>query len=257
MITKEQLKEISKKKKINEYTILREYLQLWFLSELYKEKFSENIFFKGGTAIHIVYGMDRFSEDLDFSVSDELTKFNKNISGFLRKLSKIENIDFKERRSILGKKFVLILNDKIIENKVFIDLDFSFREKVFKPESSIIKTDYPVIFTSFINHLSKEEIFAKKIRALLTREKGRDLYDLWFLLNKVTDLDLNLINKKISYYKKRVDFNEIIKAISKFDKKEFVKDLKPFVAINTRNDLEKIFDYIKAYLIKTFKELTR
>jgi len=45
MITKEQLKEISKKKKINEYTILREYIQLWFLSEPYKEKFSENIFF--------------------------------------------------------------------------------------------------------------------------------------------------------------------------------------------------------------------
>jgi predicted nucleotidyltransferase component of viral defense system len=86
MITKEQLKEISKKKKINEYTILREYIQLWFLSELYKEKFSENIFFKGGTVIHIIFGMDRFSEDLDFSINGEILKFNKNITDFLKKL---------------------------------------------------------------------------------------------------------------------------------------------------------------------------
>ena len=256
MITKEQLKEISKKKKINEYTILREYIQLWFLSELYKEKFSENIFFKGGTAIHIIFGMDRFSEDLDFSVNGEILKFNKNITDFLRKLSKIENIDFKEKRSISGKKFVLIVNDKVLENKVFIDLDFSFREKIFHPESSIIKTDYPVIFTSFVNHLSKEEIFAEKIRALLTRKKGRDLYDLWFLLNKGTQINQDLIIKKISFYKKKIDFNEIINHISNFDKKEFVKDLRPFVSINTRDNLEKIFDYIKDYLIKTFKEIT-
>lgn len=256
MITKEQLKEISKKKKINEYTILREYIQLWFLSELYKEKFSENIFFKGGTAIHIIFGMDRFSEDLDFSVNGEIVKFNKNITDFLRKLSKIENIDFKEKRSISGKKFVLIVNDKVLENKVFIDLDFSFREKIFYPESSIIKTDYPVIFTSFINHLSKEEIFAEKIRALLTTKKGRDLYDLWFLLNKGTQINHDLIIKKISFYKKKIDFNEIINHISNFDKKEFLKDLRPFVSINTRDNLEKIFDYIKDYLIKTFKEIT-
>jgi len=198
--------------------------------------------------------MDRFSEDLDFSVNEETLKFNKNITDFLKKLSKIENIDFKEKRSISGKKFVLIVNDKVLENKVFIDLDFFFREKIFYPESSIIKTDYPVIFTSFVNHLSKEEIFAEKIRALLTRKKGRDLYDLWFLLG--TQINHDLIIKKISFYKKKIDFNEIINHISNFDKREFVKDLRPFVSINTKDNLEKIFNYIKDYLIKTFKEIT-
>ena len=44
------------------------------------------------------------------------------------------------------------------------DLDFSFREKVFQPSKSTFDTVYPVIFTSFIYHLSSEEICAEKIR---------------------------------------------------------------------------------------------
>ena len=68
MITKEQIHFLAKKKKINEATVFREYLQLLFLSKLYTKKQSENIFFKGGTALHLIYKAPRFSEDLDFTV---------------------------------------------------------------------------------------------------------------------------------------------------------------------------------------------
>lgn len=48
--------------------IVREYFQHVFLSELYKLPEAEKMLFKGGTALRIVNGSPRFSEDLDFSI---------------------------------------------------------------------------------------------------------------------------------------------------------------------------------------------
>ena len=48
--------------------VVREYFQHIFLGELYKLPNSEKLLFKGGTALRIVYGSPRFSEDLDFSL---------------------------------------------------------------------------------------------------------------------------------------------------------------------------------------------
>jgi len=47
--------------------VFREYAQHLFLSSFYRKKGSENIFFKGGTALRFAYRSPRFSEDLDFS----------------------------------------------------------------------------------------------------------------------------------------------------------------------------------------------
>lgn len=250
MITKEQLSYFSKLKKINEYVILREYMQLWFLSEIYKWKPSENIFFKGGTALHLIFGMDRFSEDLDFSVNTvDDDNFEKNIEKFLTGLSELENVKFKKRRSVKGKRFTLILNRSLVDTEVFIDIDFSFREKIIKNENSIINTEYPVVFSSFVNHLSKEEILAEKIRALFMREKGRDLYDIWFLLSQGTKLNKEIIHKKLEYYDiKNYNSEDIIKRINIFNKKKFIIDLRPFTSLNNRDRLDNLFDYIINYL---------
>ena len=82
----------------------------------------------------------------------------------------------------------------------FINLDFSFREKVIRPQKSILNTPFPVLFTSYVFHLSKEELLAEKIRALLTRKKGRDLYDIWFLLTQGAVLEKELVENKVAYY---------------------------------------------------------
>ena len=43
---------------------------------------------------------------------------------------------------------------------------------------------------------------AEKVRAILTRNRARDIYDLWFLLRKGTRFDLSLINEKLRYYER-------------------------------------------------------
>jgi len=250
MITKEQVFEISKKKKINETVIFREYLQLLFLNKLYSYKKSENIFFKGGTALHLIYNAPRFSEDLDFTVQLKEKDFLTFIWKIFKEITKEESIEFKERKTITGKRFLLTAFPKVLPYKTFINLDFSFREKILEPQKSIIKTeDYPLIFTSYIYHLSKEEIFAEKIRAVMTRKKARDLYDLWYLLTIGVSLKADLVKEKLKYYKiLNLNKEQIFKKIENFGEKEFIIDLRPLVPLSEREKLGEFYQYLKEYL---------
>ena len=85
MITKQQISDLSKFYQIDGFTIIREYLQLVLLNYLYKNKEAEKIFFKGGTAIRLLFGSTRFSEDLDFSVADT----QENTLKLMKKLEKL------------------------------------------------------------------------------------------------------------------------------------------------------------------------
>jgi predicted nucleotidyltransferase component of viral defense system len=255
MITREQIKILAYKKRINETTIFREYLQLLFLSELYKRSESRKIFFKGGTALHLIFGAPRFSEDLDFTVELTEKKFTNFIADFFADLGKIADVKFKERKTIAGKRFLMKSAADILPHESFINLDFSFRERVLRPEKSIIKTDYPIIFTSFVYHLSKNEIFAEKIRALLTRKKGRDLYDLWFLLSSGAALDEKLVKEKLKYYgSDKIKKEALLKRVADFRESDFVLDLKPFVPIDEREKLRSFWHYVREYLSKSFSK---
>ena len=251
MLTINQVKELSKHLKINDSVIIREYVQQIFLKELYEEKYSRNIFFKGGTAIRLILGGTRFSEDLDFTVDGNIRDFNLFISKFFKKLEKLYGFNFKKRTTTVGEKYLLTVDSKTNDYKIYVNLDFSFREKVLVPAKEIISTDYPVIFTSFITYMDKEEILAEKIRAIMTRDKGRDIYDLWFLLNKNVPVTDNLVIEKLAYYNIR-DFSpdQLVAKIEKFSKEKFILDLRPFVPTNEREKLAYFFDYIISFLKK-------
>ncbi len=252
MITLEQIKKLTKEYKINESVIYREYLQLIFLSYLYNESFSKDIYFKGGTAIHLLFQAPRFSEDLDFTAEIGEKELETKIAKVFKIIEKSENISFKPKKSLAGKRFLLTGKYPFANFKVFINLDFSFREKVLDPQSSILETKYPVLFTSFIKHLSKKELLAEKIRAVLHRKKPRDIYDLWFL-SKDTLFDQKLLDKKLSYYQEKgVTLTDIRNRIETFSDSVITADLKPFIPLNDRPQLAKFAEYIKVYLLKKF-----
>jgi predicted nucleotidyltransferase component of viral defense system len=104
MITPEQVAALAKKSKINETVIFREYLQLVFLQKLYQKTPSQKIFFKGGTAIHLIYHAPRFSEDLDFSVMSPMSEFSAYITAVLKRMENEEGVTWKERKSISGRQ---------------------------------------------------------------------------------------------------------------------------------------------------------
>lgn len=66
MLANETIIQLALKLQTSEENIRREYFQHLFLSRLYKQEDTEKVYFKGGTALHFIYGNPRFSEDLDF-----------------------------------------------------------------------------------------------------------------------------------------------------------------------------------------------
>ena len=69
MIEAKILKQLSERQQTTMDNVVKEYLQHLFLSFLYREKKSESLLFKGGTALRLVWRSPRFSEDLDFTGS--------------------------------------------------------------------------------------------------------------------------------------------------------------------------------------------
>ncbi len=253
MITHEQVRTLGAHYHINETIIFREYIQLVFLQKLYQKSPSRQIHFKGGTAIHLVFGAPRFSEDLDFTVSATEKIFDGYIASVLERMENEEGIVWKAKKSLAGRQFLLTAPAGLLPYETHISLDFSFREPVYSQEQSIIRTTYPVLFTSFVHHLSAGEILAEKIRAVMTRRKGRDLYDLWFLLSKGTAVQYDLVREKLAYYDLAdISDTDILERITSFPQKEFVLDLRSFLPQNERQRLPEFFEFLQTQVRQAF-----
>lgn len=247
MITNEQLGELSKKFKTNQSVIFREYTQTLFLQRLYLIKGSENFLFKGGTAIHLIYNSFRFSEDLDFTCvlkeKDFERFFNKAASDILN-IS--PEFSFKKKRKITGKSYLMKYEGEVLDFPVFVSLDFSFRENPLTREKTILSTNFPIVFSSFVYHLSAEEILAEKIRAVLTRAKGRDFFDMWYLLNLGIKINWDWVEKKMNYYPKiKWRQENVLKELDRYSPESFQKDIRPFVGVDRREKLSDLFKIIK------------
>lgn len=253
MITFEQVRELVTKNHINETVIFREYLQLAFLQKLYSKTPGSRIYFKGGTAIHLIFGAPRFSEDLDFSVMLPADEFDTHLALTFTRMEKEEGVAWKEKKSLVGRQFLLTAPPGVLPHETYVSLDFSFREPVYSPERSILQTAYPVLFTSFVHHLSQEEILAEKIRAAMTRRKGRDLYDLWYLLAKGVSISSDLVRRKLAYYDlETLTEADIRERIASFPQKDFVMDVRPFVPQDERERLGEFFVYLQSQIQQIF-----
>ena len=95
MMTIEELEKIAREHQTPLFpNALREYFQHLFLQELYQLAGSEQMLFKGGTALRIIYGSPRFSEDLDFSfVREQHARSGATMERlFVEVLARIESI---------------------------------------------------------------------------------------------------------------------------------------------------------------------
>lgn len=250
MLTLDQLNNLSRKFKIDSTLIWREYLQLIFLDALYGEKNGSELFFKGGTAIHLLLNSPRFSEDLDFSTTMSRERIRKLIEIIQKKISQqIENIHIEETHE--GQKstrFKIKSSSSLFKYPLTIKLDFT-NEELNSSDKSVLVTDFPVNFFPLINHLTPTEILTEKIRAILMRAKGRDFFDLWFLLAKKTPIDKELIQKKLKDVGLNFSFEELRKKIKSTPQRQISKDLGQFLPPNER----KFIPDLKKFLLNEIK----
>jgi len=252
MMTKDQIKTLSKYYRIDGFSIEREYLQLIFLSHLYQHKKSGEIYFKGGTALRLLYGSSRFSEDLDFtSIYDKkmiekiITDVEKSIQSELPELnisvlySGTNGIRYRIKYKTLDFKFPFVIR-----------LDISSCIKITAHETTPIISKYPIVNFPIVVHLSQAEIFVEKIRALLGRSKGRDLYDAWYLFEKGVNLNQNLIEKKMKEVDKLYNKKMLLKKIKNFSDKQLDQDLAQFLPLSQKKAIPMIKTKLSEYIDK-------
>ena len=246
MLDRETAQRLAKDLKIDLFTVWREYLQLLFLKYFYAKGNTEKVYFKGGTALRFLFGSFRFSEDLDFSTLLDSLKLEKLIQETVKDLNKEgEVVKFKERKTI-GNSFSGRLFQKIPEFRfpLTIRLDFSLRENPSEIENSYVETVFPVSAYPLVTHLSSAEIMSEKIRALFIREKGRDIFDVWFLLTKKVPVDWKLVSKKMLIYNKKVNVEKFISVVRNMPDEEIRADLTRFLPINHRDIVSKIRELV-------------
>ena len=196
-LIQDRLDSYNCKSSIEEEHAIREITQEVVLAALGRTDFFKHAIFQGGTCLRIFYGLNRFSEDMDFilketnknfslqphiqAVSDELDAYGYGIEIMDRSRADIAVRKVFLKDDSLGKVLQLQYVDKSgPPKKIRIKLEVDANP----PSGSgmeIKYVDFP--FVSSVVVQDKPSLFAGKIHALLCREyvKGRDWYDfLWY-----------------------------------------------------------------------------
>jgi len=231
MLSLEALKKFTNQHQTIEKNVVREYIQHLFLSCLYKLPGAENLLFKGGTALRIIYGSPRFSEDLDFT---GVNIYNTNIidSLFIEVLSCIERqgikIDLKEAKLTTGG-YLGIIHYEMYDFIEDIKFEISLRQsKNLDKEFNTIINNYTSAYT--LISLSGKKIVEEKTNALISRKKPRDYYDFYFFLrhpelHKL--IDKNTLKEVLkSLEKENIKFKEDISIFLPHSHQMILKDFK-------------------------------
>lgn len=230
MITKAELDAYAKFRVLqNRGHAEKDYFQNMLLFIIY-QRFGKEWVFKGGTALQKCFGLPRFSEDLDFTCSE------KPMPAFLEESLERFKIEYELEKEEYSDalKWTLRLQGPLYNgtrnSRCKLILDISLREPLLSPPE--IKNlgryleEIPV-FEVFV--MQQSEIAAEKVRAILTREQARDVYDFWFLLKNNAVLDKAMIEKKLAYYKKAWHQNEFLRALNAKEK-IWLTELTPLVS---------------------------
>ncbi|MEK7846638.1 MAG: nucleotidyl transferase AbiEii/AbiGii toxin family protein [Nitrospinota bacterium] len=199
----------SKKLKIDSTQIVREFWETIILKGLFDSPEGKALIFKGGTSLRLVYGSPRFSEDLDFSLTEDKLKgkFSQLIKKIVLPYPEFSITDLEEKHyTYLGEIKVI---ESYLPSPFRIKIEISKRrEKGYKSELSLISSPFSTI--QCLGRVSTlEQLYRDKLACLSDRAKPKDVFDLWYICQKL----------KKSY----------VPATVSIPKKELVRDLRKYL----------------------------
>lgn len=204
MITRPELARIAELKRLSLRNAERDYLLEHMLYST--SGFRRFLVFKGGSALYKFYNLNRFSEDLDFDIVGRRFDPSALVKHVLRNLERVgiarATSEEEEHRNEINIRFTVTgpLYDGSRASLSRIALNFSKRERPTSASEMLLAASYPEIPSFELFVLGAGEIAAEKIRAIMTREKPRDVYDLWFLIKRGAEVDRSLVNRKLKIY---------------------------------------------------------
>ncbi|HKK00318.1 MAG TPA: nucleotidyl transferase AbiEii/AbiGii toxin family protein [Desulfotignum sp.] len=266
---------------------LKEIIQEIVLLGLWRSKFYEKAVFYGGSALRIMHNLDRFSEDLDFSLIQPEKAFDvKPYLGGVK--SELELWGFEVSTEEKDKKDKSTIDSAFIKANTLVHLlKIGSNLKTHKNAVMKIKLEidkdpaigftsdlkyhlHPIPFT--IKTMTLPGLFAGKLHALLCRTvrtniKGRDWYDfIWFVKNNIP-CDLHYLKNKM-LQTGHIDFSEtltkekLVELMSEKSKKinfSLAKmDVEPFLKNAGQKDELRLWSdvFFNEYLIQKIDVLT-
>lgn len=240
--------------------MLREYLQYKILEIVFTGPFAEKLVFLGGTCLRLVHGNQRFSEDLDFDNFDlspsEFDQISKNLAAKLESMGYATEI----KQVAAGAYHCYIRFPKIlfeqglsghIEEKILIQLDTEPHHFEFVPDQPIVnKFD---VFTKILS-TPLSLLMAQKCYAILNRprNKGRDFYDLVFLMGKEISPNMEYLKVKTGISIATELKERLLEKCDTLNMDEMARDVAPFLFSPKEEKKIRFFvDYLKDYTFRT------
>ena len=275
-IVESRLNEYGPKTKQEEINALKEICQEIALCGLARSNFFKKSAFQGGTCLRIIYGLKRFSEDLDFILlkpegSFVWERYLKSVElEFASFGLALEVIDRSQAQGVVKRAFLKETSfGKVLELKHgFLPSDkqsikIKLEIDVNPPAGSLYEThylDYPYPFSVVCQDLSS--LFAGKCHSLLCRNynKGRDWFDFFWYISKKTPLNYRLLTsamfqagpfagKEIQIDRDWVVRNLLLK-INRLDWKAIRLDIEPFLKPEEQKYIENWNKELFAGLLK-------
>jgi len=262
--------------------VLKEELQFYVLNFIYHHQEYSNWIMYGGSALRICHELDRMSVDLDFEVAhkidesflnelkNEITEYFKNTYNLNSELLTIKITTDRGLRLCFNIGDLVGIN--IHSKQIIVKIDLNHFTAVKTTTERIPITRNQLSFVIKIYNMSS--LMASKIAAILLRgkrgglggiiyeEKGRDIYDLLWYMNKKIVPDLDYLNAKgIEVKDLRSLFDKLTLQVNKVNNKNLKEDLTPlFVDANyienwLRDWLESYLHLREEYKINTITTL--
>lgn len=278
MLSKYQINNIEDKK-----NTIKEIVQEIVLCGLSRGGFFKEAAFYGGTALRIFYGLDRFSEDLDFSLITQnpdfdLTKYFPYIENETKSLGlnfnvteKIKSVDSNIKSAFLKgntKEHILSVYEDSEDSK-FINKEEAIRIKfevdINPPTGATYETKFGLLPSPYqVRLYDLQSLFAGKIHACLCRNwksrvKGRDFYDYIFFLSigarvNLENLKAKLVQSKFINEDYDLTIDNLKTLLNKrfeiLDIEQAKQDVLPFIKDKTKLDL-----WSKEFFIEITKKL--
>lgn len=188
----------------------KDYFQHLLLAAL-SRKMGGFLVFKGGTSLQKVGVVRRFSEDLDFTWSGRSIRIQELLE---TTVSAVHNYGYRctydrVKQTDRSAGYRLLIEGPLQRDRkgvCSVRVEVSLRETVvLPPDRREFVPPYADILPYVMEVLQLREILSEKVRALSTRQKARDLYDLTTLLRLGVPLDPGLADRKLTYYGKKFE----------------------------------------------------
>lgn len=249
---------------------LKEILQEITLCGLSRAGFFRKAAFYGGTALRMFYGLDRFSEDLDFSlkekdeafdlsrwfaaIENEAAAYGLNLSVEMKKKEKDTAIKSAFLKGNTREHLLLFYDDKGINGGISGNeaIKIKFEIDTRPPAGASFEKKYRLLPAPYeVNMYDEPSLFAGKLHAVICRNwknrvKGRDLYDYVFYMSKGAHVNLahlraRLIDSGFITENDACELEDVKKMLmNKFntiDYKQAIEDVIPFIKDSSKIDL--------------------